>query len=180
MGNGAVSKSRSMSNSSDEEDSSRRRATIGSMSENVSRPEIARRKALTRSLGVPHHTHYIFSSFRFVRSIGNGRMSKVHLAYSMKLAAKVGLPRCAVKEVSAGSLSTQHLQEFRYELNLLSNLKHPNLPRIHSVYDTYGTESHVGKSGNNRSIVYVVMDHLNGGELLPALCRQRQYLESDA
>eukprot|EP01037_Dinobryon_pediforme_P038774 gene38774-46990_t len=24
------------------------------------------------------------------------------------------------------------------------------------------------------------MDHLNGGELLPALCRQRQYLESDA
>eukprot|EP01033_Poteriospumella_lacustris_P007558 gene7558-5435_t len=107
-------------------------------------------------------------------------MSKVHLAYSMKLAAKVGFPRCAVKEVSAGSLSTQHLQEFRYELNLLSNLKHPNLPRIHSVYDTYGTESHVGKSGNNRSIVYVVMDHLNGGELLPALCRQRQYLESDA
>eukprot|EP01042_Synura_sphagnicola_P007483 gene7483-9580_t len=98
----------------------------------------------------------------------------------MKLAAKVGFPRCAVKEVSAGSLSTQHLQEFRYELNLLSNLKHPNLPRIHSVYDTYGTESHVGKSGNNRSIVYVVMDPLNGGELLPALCRQRQYLESDA
>lgn len=107
-------------------------------------------------------------------------MSKVHLAYSMKLAAKVGFPRCAVKEVSAGSLSSQNLQEFRYELNLLSNLKHPNLPRIHSVYDTYGTESHVGKSGNTRSIVYVVMDHLNGGELLPALCQQRQYLESDA
>lgn len=107
-------------------------------------------------------------------------MSKVHLAYSMKLAAKVGFLRCAVKEVSAGSLSGPDLQEFRYELNLLSNLRHPNLPRIHSVYDNYGTESHVGKSGNNRSIVYVVMDHLNGGELLPALCRRRQYLESDA
>lgn len=137
------------------------------------------KKQLTRSLGVPCHRNYIYADFRFVRPIGSGRLTKIFLAQSMKIAQNAGFPRYAIKEVPASQMNRQQLSEFRYELNLLSHLQHPNLPRLCSVYDTHGNELQVGNGGNNRSIVYVVMEHLNGGELLPALCRQRQYMESD-
>lgn len=139
------------------------------------------RRQLTRSLGVPCHRSYIFADFRFERPIGSGRMSKVYLAHSMKLASNslAGFPRYAIKEVPVGQMTRQQLMEFRYELYLLSHLQHPHLPRLSSVYDVHGAENQVGSGANSRSIVYVVMEHLNGGELLPALCRQRQYMESD-
>lgn len=139
------------------------------------------RRQLTRSLGVPCHRSYIFADFRFERPIGSGRMCKVYLAHSMKMASNslAGFPRYAIKEVPVGQMTRQQLLEFRYELYLLSHLQHPHLPRLSSVYDVHGTENQVGNGANSRSLVYVVMEHLNGGELLPALCRQRQYMESD-
>lgn len=139
------------------------------------------RRQLTRSLGVPCHHSYIFADFRFERPIGSGKMCKVYLAHSMKLASNslAGFPRYAIKEVPVGQMTRQQLLEFRYELYLLSHLQHPHLPRLSSVYDVHGTDNQIGNGANSRSIVYVVMEHLNGGELLPALCRQRQYMESD-
>lgn len=138
------------------------------------------KKLLTRSLAVPCHRSYIFSDFRFQRPIGSGRFSKVYLAQSIKIAANAGFLNYAIKEVSVGQMTKQQLLEFRYELNLLSHLQHPHLPRISSVYDVHGSDTQVGNHNMPRSIVYVVMDHLSGGELLPALCRQRQYMEADA
>jgi serine/threonine protein kinase len=137
------------------------------------------KRLLTRSFGAPCHRSYIFADFRFERQIGSGRWSKVYLVQSMKIAPNAGFPRYAIKEVPTGQINRQQLAEFRYELNLLSHLQHPNMPRITSVYDYHGSDSQIGNNGYSRSIVYVVMEYLNGGELLPALCKQRQYMESD-
>jgi serine/threonine protein kinase len=142
--------------------------------------ESKKRKELTRVLAVPLLQSYIFGDFRFVCPIGSGEFSKVYLAQALAFDGNSILPRYAIKEVPAGQMNKQQLAEFRYELNLLSHLQHPNLPCITSVYDCHGSENHLGNNGYSRSIVYVVMEYLNGGELLPALCKQRQYIESDA
>lgn len=118
------------------------------------------------SLGVPYLVRYPFIDFKLLKILGKGRFSTVHLAASLKeITMKV-----AIREIRVSDMNRYQIADMKYELNVLSNLKHKHLARIASVFDPH---SHKGT-------LYVVMEHLRGGELLPAICRQRQYMESDA
>lgn len=185
MGNGAVASRPALSSfsSEDQENNSVNRrlsSTHEIMETRLFGDDMKHRKELTRQLGVRFYKNYIFSDFRFIRQIGSGRYSKVHFAESHKLARNNFFNGYAIKEVSVDQMTRHQMSDFRYELNLLSHMSHPNLPRITSVYDAHGSETQVGNHNLPRSLVYVVMEHLSGGELLPALCRQRKYMEIDA
>lgn len=128
----------------------------GTSSQNAIRPT---------QLGVPLLVRYPYLDFRLQEVIGRGRFSTVYKASSLKdMSLKV-----AIKEVKLTDMNRQQLADFRYELNLLSNLRHPNLARIASVFDP----------NTNKSVLYVVTEYLCGGELIPAICRQRHYMETD-
>jgi serine/threonine protein kinase len=117
-------------------------------------------------LGVPLLYRYPYVDFRWKEIIGRGRFTTIYKALSLKdLNLKV-----AVKEVRLQEMNRQQIADFRYELNVLSNLRHPNLGRIASVFD----------STSSKNLIYVVTEYLCGGELIPAICRQRQYMETDA
>lgn len=117
-------------------------------------------------LNVPLLTRYPYIDFRFEKKIGTGRFSTVYKAVSLK---EKGI-KVAVKEVKVAGMSKQQIADFRYELNVLSQLQHKHICRLASVYDPM----------SNNSIIYVVMEYLKGGELIPAICRQKEFFESDA
>jgi len=82
-------------------------------------------------LNVPLLTRYPYIDFRFEKKIGTGRFSTVYKAVSLK---EKGI-KVAVKEVKVAGMSKQQIADFRYELNVLSQLQHKHICRLASVYD---------------------------------------------
>jgi calcium/calmodulin-dependent protein kinase I len=117
-------------------------------------------------INVPILSKYPYLDFKLLKKIGTGKFSIIYKAISLK---EVGLVM-AIKEVRLHEMNKQQLFSFRHELNILSQLRHHHLPRIASVYDPMPSHN----------IYYVIMDHIRGGELIPAICRQPHYMESDA
>jgi serine/threonine protein kinase len=117
------------------------------------------------SLGVVKLSKYPYMDFKLLKMIGTGKFSKIFKAISTKEVALL----VALKEVRVNEMNKQQLYRFRHELNILSQLRHRNIIQIASIYDP----------SPNKSPMYIIMEHLNGGELLSAICRQPHYMESD-
>lgn len=74
--------------------------------------------------------------------------------------------RVAIKEIQLKHLKKQQLMDMHLEMNILSQLHHPSIVEIQSVYSL-------------SSKIFIVMEYLRGGELLTAICQRRKYHESD-
>lgn len=134
--------------------------------ENGSSTSLSSNAIRTNQLGVPCLVRYPYLDFKLLNIIGKGRFSTVYKATSLKdLALKV-----AIKEIRVQDMNRQQIADLRYELNLLSNLRHVNIARMASVLDP----------SNGKNTLYVVMEYLCGGEVIASICRQRQYMETDA
>ena len=117
------------------------------------------------SLEAPYLNRYPFNDYRFVKKLGKGKFSLVYKATAIKDEKK----RFAVKEVKIHEMKKEQFEDFRYELNILSQLSHPSILRLHSVYDTSGPQAKF----------FLVLEYLKGGELINALIENRQYTEED-
>lgn len=92
------------------------------------------------------------SRYRIVKPIGEGGFGKVYRAWDANLQRP-----CALKENLETSVEGQ--QQFFREASILSNLSHPNLPRV---------TDHFGIPGQGQ---YLVMDFVEGEDLQSILDR---------
>jgi len=96
--------------------------------------------------------------------LNRGGFSVVHKAVGLHTVEKKIV---AMKEIDILKLTKKQSAALLSEMNILSQLKHQSIVRLHAVYFQ-----------NDR--VYMVMDYLRGGELLNAICLREKYTEGDA
>ena len=75
--------------------------------------------------------------------------------------------KVAVKEVHLKHLSKHQVQNMEREVQILSQLDHPDVVKMHAVY----------RIPNQ---MFIVLEYLRGGELLKAICQRKRYTEDDA
>lgn len=117
-------------------------------------------------LDVPYINRYPFNEFKFIKKLGIGRnLSVVYKAISLRNEKE----KYAVKEVKISEMKKEIFEDFRYELNVLSQLSHASIMKLYSVYDTAGPNSKF----------FLVLEYIKGGELLNAIIQNEQYTEED-
>ena len=101
--------------------------------------------------GLPHHTLFR-NRFSIIRKVGAGGFGSVYKATDIQSGDRL----VAIKEVSLLGLHPQAMIEatttFQHEVSLLSQLDHPNLPRVYEHFQTTGQW-------------YLVMDFIAGETL---------------
>jgi calcium-dependent protein kinase len=55
----------------------------------------------------------------------------------------------------------------RYEIDILKNLDHPNILRLHEVFE-------------DKSYIYLVTEYCDGGELFDEIIARKRFEEKDA
>jgi serine/threonine protein kinase len=123
-------------------------------------------------LDAPYLNRYPFNEFRFVKKLGKGRFSTVYKAINLKDESI----KVAIKEMKIPEMIKQEFEDFLYELNILSQLSHPSIMNLISVYDSAASSSH---SSSSVSKFFVVLEYLQGGELIHAILRSGRYNEDD-
>ncbi len=73
----------------------------------------------------------------------------------------------AIKEIALKNLSRQQLINVEHEVEILSQLDHPDIVGMHEVYKVPDK-------------LFIVLEYLKGGELLKAICQRQRYTEDDA
>jgi serine/threonine protein kinase len=115
-------------------------------------------------------THYYaknpYMDYRFVKKIGQGKYSTIFIGNMLKNEKH----QVAIKEVRIKEMSRITFSDFKYELNMLSQLSHPAILRIIGVYDPSPSPSH---------FFYVITEYMKGGEFINALLRSGSYKEDD-
>ena len=71
------------------------------------------------------------------------------------------------KEVQLKHLTKHQVENMEREVQILSQLDHPDVVKMHAVYRVPNQ-------------LYIVLDYLRGGELLKAICQRKRYTEDDA
>jgi len=94
--------------------------------------------------------------------IGTGRFGSVVLAQDKSSGQKV-----AVKKFKKPGMNEQMLGKIRHEIGILKKIKHPNCIQFQKVFE----------SGKH---IYIVMELMEGGELLDRIIEQDHYNESEA
>ena len=101
-------------------------------------------------------SYLLHSRYSIVSQIGTGGFGAVYQAQDTLFSHRL----VAIKEMSQDGLSPRELVEataaFEHEALVLTNLTHPNLPRIHDHFSEHGRS-------------YVVMDFIAGGTLEDSL-----------
>jgi len=118
--------------------------------------------------------------FERVRDLGEGAYGEVFLArqrvaagtaeeHSGRLVAvkRVRKPNPGVGLDEEGADSQQSLEEFRLEVDLMKSLDHPCICRLLQVYE-------------DPKNLYIVMEHIEGGELFEHVVEQGNFSEHDA
>jgi len=101
--------------------------------------------------------------YRTICKLGDGAFSVVHKAVKHNdNKSFVAIKTCDLKQ-----LAPSQLEDLKLEVCILSRCKHPSIVELFSV--------HVIPSK-----VFLVMEYLEGGELLNAICRKQRYAENDA
>jgi serine/threonine protein kinase len=116
-------------------------------------PTFTNAAALTgRAVGPLIPSYLLHSRYSIVKQVGTGGFGAVYQAKDTLFSHRL----VAVKEMNQDGLSSQELAEataaFEREALLLSQLTHPNLPRIHDYFSEHGRS-------------YVVMDYIAGDTL---------------
>ncbi len=114
-------------------------------------------------LDVPHLERHPFQDYRYSKKLGEGSFSAVYKASVMQDDTR----KVAIKEIEVKKLNKQQLTELNVEMNILSQLHHPNIVSLIGVYSLAEKK-------------FMVMEYLRGGDLLNAVCRRDFYTEGDA
>ena len=120
----------------------------------------------TRDLTTGGITTSILSDFQFGKVLGTGGFAVVKEATHTRTKDKYAVKIMNVA-VGADAEDGMTLAEIAEEIRLTMSLQHQNIVRI---YDFYQTKTHV----------YVIMELLQGGELLDAVMALGSYNEKDA
>lgn len=124
-------------NGSDDDDKGERKALSGSAA--------ARRGSRTRN---------------YARRSSKGNAANGHFG-------SIKQQRYAIKEIVLKNLSRQQLANVEHEVEILSQLDHPDIVGMHEVYKVPDK-------------LFIVLEYLRGGELLKAICQRQRYTEDDA
>lgn len=102
-------------------------------------------------------------SYRIICKLGDGAFSIVYKAVGQKNDKKF----VAIKTCDVNMLAPSQIEDLKLEICILSRCKHPSIVELNEVYAL-------------PSKVHLVMEYLEGGELLNAICRKQRYAEDDA
>jgi len=160
-------------------------------------------------LDVPFYHKHPFYDFRFDKKIGEGAYSSVYKVTQVSQTGQLVMKnfssdpqtpdwrplRFAIKEVILADLTDQQLKNVQREIQFLSQLNHPDVVCMHAVYSTVPPDLKVGRPSCDEAVVggidlirnkdkytqlYIVLEYLQGGELLKAVCARSRYDEDDA
>lgn len=116
-----------------------------------------------KTIGPLAPSHLLHSRYSIVSQVGTGGFGAVYQARDTLFSHRL----VAIKEMNRDGLSPQELTEatinFEHEALLLTNLIHPNLPRIHDHFTEHGR-------------AYVVMDFIAGTTLEDTLDKSPRLL----
>src|SRR5215469_5230081 len=117
--------------------------------------------------GLLPSSYLLHARYCIVRQVGTGGFGAVYQAHDTLFSHRL----VAIKEMSQDGLSPRELAEataaFEREALVLTDLTHPNLPRIHDHFSERGRS-------------YVVMDFIAGGTLEDSLDTSHQSLPVEA
>ena len=167
--------------------------------------ERALEKAKPNFLATPFYHKHPFVNYRFDKKIGEGAFSTVYKATQISPDGQIYMRnfskvenepnwrpvRFAIKEIVLQGLTVQQLLNVQREVQFLSQLNHPYIVRMHAVYSPQKAD---GITPQEKSIdkfdlvgnpdlyshLFVVLEYLQGGELLKAVCQRKRYNEDDA
>jgi len=160
-------------------------------------------------LDVPFYRRHPFYDFRFDKKLGEGAFSSVYKVTQVSKTGQIIMKnfstdtqtpdwrplRFAVKEVMLQDLTNQQLTNVQREIQFLSQLNHPDVVRMHSVFSTAVPDLKTGRPMEEAAVtgsidlirdkdkytqLYIVLEYLQGGELLKAVCARSRYNEDDA
>ena len=81
-------------------------------------------------IAVPSYKKHPFTDYKFVKKIGTGAFSVVYKGASVLNEVH----KVAVKEIRTDNLSKNQLVDLQNEMNILSQLRHPNIVKLMSVF----------------------------------------------
>lgn len=131
---------------------------VGTLRKDNVRPDV---------LDIPVLARFPFVDYKFMKKIGEGSFCTVYKATNVN-DEKIHI---AMKEIRVADMPRHRYEDFKYELNLMSQLHHPNILRVAAIYEP--------ESAHAQTKLYVAAEYLRGGELLPAICARAQYHEQD-
>jgi serine/threonine protein kinase len=97
--------------------------------------------------------------YQLDRQLGAGAMSEVWQARDLEYGRKLGVPFDVAVKVVHSTLRTEELKRFEQEAEILRDLRHPNIVRLHD------TDVHEGQ-------LFIVMELLEGQDLGKLLERE--------
>lgn len=100
--------------------------------------------------------------YKFGKTLGTGSFATVKAATK-----KDDQSRWAVKCIKKESLAPEDEQALQDEVSILQQVSHPNIVRLHEVFDCPKT-------------FYMVMEVMSGGELFDRIVEKEKYTEEDA
>lgn len=143
----------------------------------------------------PQYNYHPSKDYKFEKMLGEGAFSKVFRAFKPHqrgvnsrpnsgvsnknkenivdgdnpplVQLEISSERVAVKEVQLKHLSKHQVQNMEMEVQILSQLDHPDVVKMHAVYRVPNQ-------------MFIVLEYLRGGELLKAICQRKRYTEDDA
>mmetsp|Transcript_32030 Transcript_32030/g.31739 ORF Transcript_32030/g.31739 Transcript_32030/m.31739 type:complete len:264 (-) Transcript_32030:151-942(-) len=104
------------------------------------------------------------NDFTVIKELGNGAFGTVYLAENNDTSEMF-----AVKCISKHNITANHvnLANLMNEIKLIKKLDHPNIVKLHYVYES---STHI----------YLVIDYLEGGDLLSRIIKRKVYNEKTA
>ncbi|KAL4246713.1 hypothetical protein ABKN59_008434 [Abortiporus biennis] len=119
--------------------------------------------ALEYAAAHPKRTIPKFGPYILLQTLGEGEFGKVKLGLHMQWGEEV-----AVKLIRRGNIdSATRMSKVEREIDVLRNLKHPNIVRL---YDVIETDKYIG----------IILEYASGGELFDHILAHRYLRERDA
>jgi serine/threonine protein kinase len=166
-------------------------------------------QVLANKLDVPFYRKHPFYDYRFDKKLGDGAFSSVYKVTQVTKTGQLVMRnfssdekspdwrplRFAIKEVMLADLTIHQLTNVQREMQFLSQLNHPDVVRMHAVYSTVPPDLKSKLSVDETPVLegidlirdrhlytqlYIVLEYLQGGELLKAVCARKRYNEDDA
>ena len=163
-------------------------------------------------LACPFYRRHPFIDYRFDKKIGEGAFSTVYKATQINKSGQIVMHnfstdpenpdwralRYAIKEVVLQDLTKQQIRNVEREIQILSQLNHPDIVCMHAVYSTGPNVNGTKTAGEETGLIkdfstinlfeqaqqytqlFIVLEYLRGGELLKAVCQRKVYTEDDA
>jgi len=121
---------------------------------------------LRRESNVKLSSRKFADHYQLGRELGTGAFSVVKLA-TVKHSHKNPPEKVAVKIVQRNKLSEEDLESLHTEVQILHDLNHPHIIKLHEVFEEHGE-------------FYIVTDLVEGGELFDRIVSKSHYTEKEA